>query len=83
VITDFRGKVLGPTDPKDGPAGSLRATILKDWKQLGLQSPPNVGDNGVHASASPFEGLAERMNWLKVAPEKVSYQSSVNRELLS
>ena len=22
-----------------------------------------VGDNGVHASASPFEGLAERLNW--------------------
>ena len=22
-------------------------------------------DNGVHASASPFEGLAERMNWLE------------------
>eukprot|EP01063_Lacrimia_lanifica_P032029 TRINITY_DN53_c0_g1_i2.p1 TRINITY_DN53_c0_g1~~TRINITY_DN53_c0_g1_i2.p1 ORF type:complete len:110 (-),score=70.12 TRINITY_DN53_c0_g1_i2:133-417(-) len=26
---------------------------------------PNVGDNAVHASASPFEGLAERMNWMK------------------
>ena len=23
-------------------------------------------DNGVHASASPFEGLAEQMNWLGV-----------------
>lgn len=23
----------------------------------------------MHASASPFEGLAERMNWLKVTPE--------------
>ena len=23
-----------------------------------------MGDNGVHASASPFEGLAERLNWL-------------------
>lgn len=30
-----------------------------------------IGDNGVHASASPFEALAERMNWLKVEPEKV------------
>merc|ERR1712216_1032070 len=36
---DFRGKVLGPTDP-------------------------TVGDNGLHASASPFEALAERNNWL-------------------
>jgi hypothetical protein len=31
----------------------------------GLAAKPDVGDNGVHASASPFEALAERMNWLK------------------
>jgi hypothetical protein len=31
---------------------------------LGLSSQPNKGDNGVHASASPFEGLAEKLNWL-------------------
>ena len=23
-----------------------------------------MGDNGVHGSASPLEGLAERLNWL-------------------
>lgn len=63
---DFRGKVLGPTDPKDAPADSLRGKILSDWKKLGLKSEPNVGDNGVHASASPFEAMAERMNWLSV-----------------
>jgi len=62
---DFRGKLLGPTDPKDAPADSLRGTILKDWKALGLKSEPNTGDNGVHASASPFEAMAERMNWLE------------------
>lgn len=61
---DFRGKVLGPTDPADAPADSLRGKILKDWKSLDLKEVPNVGDNGVHASASPFEALAERMNWL-------------------
>jgi hypothetical protein len=42
--------------------------ILSQWEALGLNEIPNVGDNGVHASASPFEGLAERMNWLKVDP---------------
>lgn len=68
--SDFRGKVLGPTNPADAPEGSVRSTIFKDWKQLGLKEVPNTGDNGVHASASPFEGLAERMNWLKIAPEK-------------
>mmetsp|Transcript_3111 Transcript_3111/g.4797 ORF Transcript_3111/g.4797 Transcript_3111/m.4797 type:complete len:325 (+) Transcript_3111:66-1040(+) len=63
--SDFRGNVLGPTDPAQAPADSLRGKILKDWKSLGLEYQPNVGDNGVHASASPFEGLAERANWLK------------------
>jgi len=62
---DFRGKVLGPTDPKEAPADSLRGKILAGWKDLDLKAEPNVGDNGVHASASPFEALAERMNWLE------------------
>jgi len=63
---DFRGKVLGPTDPAEAPKDSLRGQILANWKDLGLEAEPNVGDNGMHASASPFEGLAERNNWLKV-----------------
>jgi len=64
---DFRGKVLGPTDPKLAPADALRGMILKDWKDLGLVTEPNTSDNGMHASASPFEGLAERANWLQSA----------------
>eukprot|EP01041_Mallomonas_annulata_P010508 gene10510-21916_t len=63
--SDFRGKVLGPTDPADAPVDSLRGQVLAKWSDLGLEAVPNTGDNGVHASASPFEGLAERMNWLK------------------
>lgn len=63
---DFRGKVLGPTDPKDAPKDSLRGAILGTWKECGLAAEPNVGENCVHASASPFEALAEKMNWLKV-----------------
>eukprot|EP00440_Ansanella_granifera_P012753 gb/GFBE01013854.1/.p1 GENE.gb/GFBE01013854.1/~~gb/GFBE01013854.1/.p1 ORF type:complete len:321 (+),score=123.31 gb/GFBE01013854.1/:1-963(+) len=62
---DFRGKVLGPTDPADAPAESLRGQILAKWEELGLKDKPNVGDNGMHASASPFEGFAERNNWLE------------------
>merc|ERR1719189_38615 len=61
---DFRGKVLGGTDPKTAEAGSLRNNIYKNWQSLQLKSVPNTGDNGVHASASPFEALAERCNWL-------------------
>ncbi len=46
--------------------------LTSNWKELGLGYEPTVGDNCVHASASPFEGLAERMNWLKVEPKNVS-----------
>lgn len=74
---EFRGKVLGPTDPAAAPPDSLRGRMLKDWNALGLEYCPNVGDNGVHASASPFEGLAERMNWLKVQPDKDSFGSAL------
>jgi len=61
---DFRGKVLGPTDPATAPEKSCRGAVMKKWKDLGLKSEPNVGENAVHASASPFEAFAERANWL-------------------
>jgi len=64
---DFRGQVLGATDPPTAAEGSLRKLILDKWQELGLATEPNVGDNGVHASASPFEAMAERNNWLGVA----------------
>ena len=70
---DFRSKLLGPTDPAEAPEDSLRGLINADWEKLGLAGKPNVGDNGVHASASPFEGLAERMNWLKEPIDKNSF----------
>jgi len=62
---DFRKSVLGPTDPALAPVDSIRGQVLARWQELGLTSEPNTGDNGVHASASPFEGLAERLNWLE------------------
>eukprot|EP00440_Ansanella_granifera_P022980 gb/GFBE01024959.1/.p1 GENE.gb/GFBE01024959.1/~~gb/GFBE01024959.1/.p1 ORF type:complete len:432 (+),score=164.41 gb/GFBE01024959.1/:1-1296(+) len=70
---DFRGKVLGPTDPADAPADSLRGGAYAKWEDLGLSSKPNTGENCVHASASPFEGLAERMNWLGYKAERDSW----------
>ena len=49
----------------DAPADSLRGIIAAKWQELGLKAACNTGDNGVHASASPVEALAERMNWLQ------------------
>jgi hypothetical protein len=60
--------VVGATDPAAAEVSSLRGQLYNQWRELGLASVPTMGDNGVHASASPFEGLAERMNWLRVEP---------------
>lgn len=70
---DFRGKLLGPTDPSAAPEDSVRGRIYAEWETLGLPALPDTGDNGVHASASPFEALAERMNWLGIELEDDSY----------
>merc|ERR1712086_195708 len=85
---DFHGKVLGATDPSTADPGSARRMILEDYEKLGLKGKPNTGDNGVHASASPFEALAERMNWLKVDAEDDFYgqgmiMSGVSKDTLA
>jgi len=67
---DFRGKVLGGTDPATAESSSLRNAVFRGWKGLELTSEPNTGNNGLHASASPFEALAERTNWLGASIEK-------------
>ena len=74
---DFRGKVLGATNPEEAEAGSVRRQILEDWQGLGLAARPDTGDNGVHASASPFEGLAERLNWLGATVEGDAYGAAL------
>ncbi len=64
----FRSVVIGATDPAEAADGSLRAQILKRWREFGLSSPPETSRNGVHASAGPVEGLRERMVWLGTDP---------------
>ena len=61
---EFRASVLGATDPEKAQSGSMREQVCARWQELGLAAKPDVGDNGVHGSASPFEGLSERLNWL-------------------
>ena len=54
---DFRGKVLGPTNPADAPPDSLRGIIAADWKALGLQAPCNGGDNAVVRAATALQTI--------------------------
>ncbi|CAE7037134.1 unnamed protein product [Symbiodinium natans] len=60
----FRDEIVGNTDPAAATAKSLRGHFHRNWAELGLPSQPHVGENAVHGSASPFEALAEKRNWL-------------------
>jgi len=70
---DFREKILGGTNPAKAYTDSARHLIYANWKGLGLKSLPNTGDNGVHASASPFEALSEKNNWLGIPLNKQTF----------
>eukprot|EP00760_Papus_ankaliazontas_P033576 PhM_4_TR645/c0_g1_i2/m.18726 len=59
----FRGKVIGATDPTKAPADSIRGVVYHQWRALGLDAQPDMGNNTVHASAGPLEGLTERVVW--------------------
>ncbi len=61
---EFRANFIGPTNPANASTDSLRGYINTNWETLGLPTSCTMGDNGVHASASPLEGLSEKMNWL-------------------
>jgi nucleoside diphosphate kinase len=73
----FRDDFLGPTDPKAAPADSLRGYVLGNWQALGLKAEPDVGDNCVHGSASPFEAWVEIQNWVKQAPDASSFGKAI------
>merc|ERR1712160_60 len=57
------GLLSGMLPPCHGLASAARAS-----EALGLASEPNVGDNGMHGSASPFEAFAELVNWTGADP---------------
>lgn len=83
----FRADVIGSTNPMDAADGSIRNSIYKHWEKLGLSAEPDIGDNGVHASASPFAGLVEKANWLGVQMEqdafgKAMINAGISRDLI-
>jgi len=67
------GRAPRSNRPSGCPSRITSRFLYKNWESLGLSSKPNVGDNGIHASASPFEALAERMNWLEVDLKSDAY----------
>ncbi|GAB4203053.1 MAG: hypothetical protein OHK0022_26830 [Roseiflexaceae bacterium] len=58
----LRNEVLGATNPANAAAGSLRRTFLEQRGELGLKQV-DQGNNAVHLSAGPLEGMVELGNY--------------------
>lgn len=55
---DLRGKLTGTTNPETAAEGSIRAELLARQQEFNLPAV-NQGNNGVHLSAGPLEGMVE------------------------
>lgn len=77
---DFRTAVVGDTLPASARHGSLRRRIYEAWKELGLPAQPSLGENALHASASPFEAMVDRHNWMGTEFEKDDFGEQLLRE---
>ena len=61
---DFRGKIVGSTDPEKAESTSIRGTLLREFEtKFKLTQKPSTTLNGVHASAGPIEGARECTIW--------------------
>merc|ERR1712196_767688 len=66
----FQDDVVGAEDPRCAPTSSLRGSAFVDWRRLtNMGKQPSSKFNGIQASASPFEGLAQRVHWLNAIVE--------------
>lgn len=73
----FRGQIIGATDPAKAVQGSLRNLLLERYTELGQTAKPEMSRNGVHASAGPLEGLRERMVWLGTKLRKTPFAAAL------
>ena len=74
---DFRQRLIGTTDPATAAPGSLRRILYDQYERFGLSGPPDKGQNGVHGSASPWEGLVECANWWNLSYEETALGRSL------
>ena len=61
---EFRQNVVGATDPAKAVPTSLRAKLLRAYKELGISALPSIQNNCIHASAGPIEAMRERSVWV-------------------
>lgn len=59
---DLRTNMIGDTYPEKSVPGSIRAELFANPKDYG-QEKVDIGNNGIHMSAGPFEALKEIYNF--------------------
>lgn len=59
----LRGDLIGATAPEKAAAGSIRGMLYADPGKYGFETV-GAGNNGVHLSAGPYEGVFEILNFL-------------------
>jgi hypothetical protein len=59
----LRDEMIGVTYPEKASPQSIRGVLYADPRKFGM-SAVGIGNNGVHLSAGPFEGLFEIQNFL-------------------
>lgn len=61
----FQKDIIGDSSPNLAVPSSIRGKLYRDWAELGMRTKPNRTENILHFSASAFEGMVERLIWLK------------------
>ena len=64
---DMIRKVVGDGRPSHAVEGSIRRSLMDNWRALGLVAAPNRRDNGVYISKSALEAVVDRLHWVKGA----------------
>ncbi len=59
----LRNDLIGVTFPEKADAGSIRGTLYANPGAYGFEKV-DIGNNGVHLSAGPYEGVVEVINFL-------------------
>jgi hypothetical protein len=59
----LRDEMIGVTFPEKALPESIRGTLYANPRKFGLEAV-GIGNNGVHLSAGPFEGMFEIQNFL-------------------
>lgn len=61
----FMKEIIGDPDPSIALPSSIRGQIYANWEHFQLPAIPTAINNAIHVSSSAFEGLVDRLVWVK------------------